>query len=112
MNIDSQKRPKTITPDFARENIIKNKNSSSNNKYQNNNYKRNKSSTSKFYQMKKSANIKKRNDYNKYMYLNTVENKDSNKNINKEETIESFEEYLLSPELSSINDEDYINRQY
>ena len=112
LNIDSQKRPKTITPDFARENIIKNKNSSSNNKYQNNNYKRNKSSTSKFYQMKKSANIKKRNDYNKYMYLNTVENKDSNKNINKEETIESFEEYLLSPELSSINDEDYINRQY
>ena len=112
LNIDSQKRPKTITPDFARENIIKNKNSSSNYKYQNNNYKRNKSSTSKFYQMKKSANIKKRNDYNKYMYLNTVENKDSNKNINKEETIESFEEYLLSPELSSINDEDYINRQY
>ena len=108
-NNNSQKRCKTITPDFARENIINTNNSPKSN-YQNNNYSRNKSNISKFYKMKKSAKIKKRSNYNKYM--NTVGNKASNKNINNEDANESYEDYLLSPEFSSFNDKDNINMYY
>jgi hypothetical protein len=107
-NNDSKKRAKTITPNTARE--IKSNNSSSINKYEMNKFHRYNSSTTNSYQFKKSSNIEKQNNYNKYM--NTVENKVSKKNILNDETIESFEDYLLSPDFSSLNDEEYINMQY
>ena len=107
-NNDSKKRAKTITPNTARE--IKSNNSSSINNYEMKKFHRYNSSTTNSYQFKKSSNIEKQNNYNKYM--NTVENKVSKKNILNDETIESFEDYLLSPDFSSLNDEEYINMQY
>ena len=107
-NNDSKKRAKTITPNTARE--IKSNNSSSINNYEMKKFHRYNSSTTNSYQFKKSSNIEKQNNYNKYM--NTVENKVSKKNILNDETIESFEDYLLSPDFSSLNDEEYINMRY
>ena len=107
---DKQKRPKTITPGFARKKFQNNNLYNNKQKLNNLNKKRKKNSTVDNFHMKCSVNIKKNN--NKYK-MNAAENnifiKESNKKINyNEESNESYEDYLLSPESSTFRDDNNI----
>ena len=103
LNMDS-KRPKTITHSFDVKKIDKVKNFSRNISTEFGGYKnkKNKSFSNNFDQMKNSLKIKNTNIYNKYNINYIIENKKFN---NDEELNQSFEEFLLSPEFSSFNEE-------
>ena len=64
--------------------------------------KKNKSFSNNLDQMKNSLKIKTTNIYNKYNLNSIIENKNFN---NNEELNQSFEEFLLSPEFCSFNEE-------
>ena len=111
-SLDAKSRPRTITHSFVRNKLIS-QNSSSKTNYRISNFGRNQ----KKYKRINSAteeNIQKNFDLGNSRNLNrhkTIENKKNNGkqnskiNINIDDLNETFEDYLLSPELSSTNKE-------